>query len=422
MTRPNPDIALIYHYDLARALADEVVDWQAIPVNVQAGREGGDLCRAAADFAKRRDLFAMPAPHAETPAEVSRLRAVGQAEDETSGAARPEAVEDDTRTSDLASSADFAKRRDLFAMPAPNKENHERNAVSGMEAGHGNGTTTAQAQEAKEAKDRGKSAPVTPTTVTNDEIAAPVGPNPTVEQWTADPEPSTASTAVPGRAAEVEAVRPGNSEASEGGLPHHRDQLIARIKDLIAEHPEAEPLLRRYWPEGVSTLKHDGHSDAQLQLILAAVRRVEAEVGAGWHPDDGPPPHTADPEYEAEMQHQSATVDEGGRVDQEEVDALAFMFNALDPDSQELCMQIAREAHAVIRPISVSANPTVRRWSIARAVIAWAATGRSVDELWFVASNLATFEQCRDPSATLGGLISQFTIEQADGLYEAAGQ
>jgi hypothetical protein len=64
----------------------------------------------------------------------------------------------------------------------------------------------------------------------------------------------------------------------------------------------------------------------------------------------------------------------------------------------------------------------VRRWSIARAVIAWAATGRSVDELWFVASNLATFEQCRDPSATLGGLISQFTIEQADGLYEAAGQ
>jgi hypothetical protein len=91
--------------DALDLLAGEVVDWQAIPVNVQAGREGGDLCRAAADFAKRRDLF---------------------------------------------------------AMPAPNKENHERNAVSGMEAGHGNGTTTAQAQEAKEAKDRGKSAPFAP--------------------------------------------------------------------------------------------------------------------------------------------------------------------------------------------------------------------------------------------------------------------
>jgi hypothetical protein len=42
----------------------------------------------------------------------------------------------------------------------------------------------------------------------------------------------------------------------------------------------------------VPTLKHDGHSDAQLQLILAAVRRVEAEVGAGWHPDDSAEPRS----------------------------------------------------------------------------------------------------------------------------------
>ncbi len=60
--KPNPDIALIYHYDLARALNGEPVDWQAIPVNIAAGREGGNLCRLAADFGKRRDLFAMPAP------------------------------------------------------------------------------------------------------------------------------------------------------------------------------------------------------------------------------------------------------------------------------------------------------------------------------------------------------------------------
>jgi len=58
---PNPHIAIIYHYDLARALAGEVVDWQAIPVSVDAGRDGGNLCRQAADFGRRRDLFAMPA-------------------------------------------------------------------------------------------------------------------------------------------------------------------------------------------------------------------------------------------------------------------------------------------------------------------------------------------------------------------------
>jgi hypothetical protein len=97
-------------------------------------------------------------------------------------------------------------------------------------------------------------------------------------------------------------------------------------------------------------------------------------------------------------------------------------LNDLAPEGRVLCAQIASEAHQAGRSISVTANPTVRRWSIARAVIAWAGSGRSVDELWLAASNLATFEQCRDPSATLGGLISQFDIAQADRLYEAAGQ
>jgi hypothetical protein len=344
---PNPDIALIYHYDLARALAGEVVDWQAIPVNVRAGREGGDLCRAAADFAKRRDLFAMPAPS-------KSVVCTG-----------------------------------AYDCPAP-------------EHIHGCFADSPCPHEPRQ-------------------IAAPVGPNPAVEQRTADPEPSTASTAVPGRAAEVEAVRSGNSEASEGGLPHHRDQLIARIKDVIASWPSADPLLRRHWPEGVPTLKHDGHTDAQLQLILAAVRRVEAEVGAGWHPDDGPPPHVnTDPR--AQVDYPTVVVDEGGRADLVSIQALHAAHGRLSFEQGALVAQIATEARQAGRNLSVSANPTVRRWSIARAVIAWAASGRTVDELWFHASMIATFGECKDSGATLGGLLSQFTISQADRLYEAAGQ
>jgi hypothetical protein len=366
--KPNPDIALIYHYDLARALAGEVVDWQAIPVNVQAGREGGDLCRAAADFARRRDLFAMPAPEraGSTPAPSTdgylpefESPAVGRA---GQGSPRTEIA------------------LDPFAGPPP-KVVFEPELMGGM-------------------RRRKRS-----------EIAAPVGPNPAVEQRTADPEPSpVASRVVPGRAG------PGNTIAN-------RVVLRARIADLIAEHPEAETLLRTHWPEGVPTLKHDGHSDAQLQLILAAVRRVEAEVGAGWHPDDGPPPHV-NTNPRAEVDYPTAVVDEGGPVSDEqrlELEDLHARYIVL-VSQRDLCRQIAAEANAAGRSISVTANPTVRRWSIARAVIAWAASGRSVDELWLVASNLATFEQCRDPSATLGGLISQFTIEQADRLYEAVSE
>ncbi len=98
------------------------------------------------------------------------------------------------------------------------------------------------------------------------------------------------------------------------------------------------------------------------------------------------------------------------------------LVDRLDDDGKTLCKQIAGEAYDAGRSISVTANPTMRRYQLARAVIAWAASGRSVDELWFQASLIATHQQCCDADATLGGLISQFTILQADRLHEAAEQ
>lgn len=319
--RPNPDVALIYHYDLARALDGELVDWQAIPVNVAAGREGGDLCRAAADFAKRRDLFAMPAPT----------------------------------------------------------------------------------------------------------IAAPVAPQSAVEQ-PVEPEPSAATQAVPGSTniaapaiplAEGQPVadpEPFRSVVDSGSAATH-DRLRARIADLIwAGH---EPVVRRHWPEGVAPLSKPGHTDAELEQILAAVRRVEAEVGAPWHPDDGTPPSPVAPSP-APLLSPATVPDEGDEAQPAQLAALHNQWARLDLAGQELATQIAAEAYAAGRSISVSASPTVRRWSIARALIAWAASGRPVDELWCKAAVIATHEQCEDADATLGGLLSTFTIEQADALYEAA--
>jgi hypothetical protein len=261
---PHPDIALIYHYDLARALNGEPVDWQAIPVNVDAGREGGDLCRAAADFAKRRDLFAMPAPQDASRANGETRLSVGQTDDAMSGQAlHQEAGEVSARP---------ASSVDLFAVPA--------------------------------------------------------GP-PAVEQPAVDPEPPTASSVVPRSAAECTCApcttpqygAPGVAHCAaccSGSLiveydyacpvaehrtmaerqfgsmlaPTDRDRLVARIGDLIDWHVKGEPLLRGFWPEGVPTLRHEGHTDDELAQILAAVRRVEAEVGAPFHPDDSPPPQS----------------------------------------------------------------------------------------------------------------------------------
>ena len=99
-------------------------------------------------------------------------------------------------------------------------------------------------------------------------------------------------------------------------------------------------------------MKHTGHTDDQLARILAAVRSVEAQVGASWHPDDG-------------------------------------------------------------------AGPSVRL-AQKRALKAW--EGRHPDECWFAASLIATYAQCMNPDVTLEAFVGQFTIEQADRLYLAAGQ
>jgi hypothetical protein len=222
MTRPNPHIALIYHYDLARALDGEPVDWQAIPVNVDAGREGGDLCRAAADFGKRRDLFAMPAPRA----------------------ADPDVI---LATVDLSGSES----------PGPPGEA----ATGGIK------------------------------------LAAPAATSSAVEQSVVDPEPPTASSVVPVSAADrMSPPCPRHAQAGFVGEcicpANTRDRLRARIRDLIGSHIASQDLLRLYWPEGVPTLKHEGHTDDQLAQILTAVRRVEAEVGAPFHPDDGAEPRS----------------------------------------------------------------------------------------------------------------------------------
>ncbi len=280
--KPNPDIALIYHYDLARALAGEVVDWQAIPVNVQAGREGGDLCRLAADFGKRRDLFAMPAPIKDNPHY------------------QPEFYKSESAISALSQHKLWGRATELNALAQ---------VVSG-EVPVADGY------------------PTSPDTY----IAAPVpAPAEAVEQPAVDPQPVTASSPVAVSAAA-------------------RDKLRARIKQLVAGDIHAEALLRHYWPPAVLTLKHQGHSPEQFDRILAAVRRVESEIGAGWHPDDSPEPRSAK--------------------------------------------------------------------AIRRAVDAWA--GRDPGTAWFAASLIATFEQCRNADATFEDLVSQFSIEQADRLHDAA--
>lgn len=214
---------------------------------------------------------------------------------------------------------------------------------------------------------------------------------------------------------EVERPAPGAmSPETPGATP---DELRSRIGQLIdAGHKE---LLVKRWPRradgtGVPTFKIGGHVDSDWPLLEAMVVAVEAEVGA---PFDPPPP-AAQPKPKRKKRTEPASViDEGGNLTPIDLETLSRAYGALGGAGLAAIKRIANEANAAGRSISVQLHPTVRRWSIARALIRWAQNSRDTDELFAAVAAIAN--DVSDPDATLGALIGAFTIEQANALHDA---
>jgi len=116
--------------------------------------------------------------------------------------------------------------------------------------------------------------------------------------------------------------------------------------------------------------------------------------------------------------------DEGGDVDPATVAALQAAFAALPDAARQAIGVISAEANAAGRPISVTQSPTLRRWSIARALVAWGQEwvddewNSRDDLLWFRVGNLLDSSQVTDDDTTLGALIGALTIEQANALHD----
>ena len=116
--------------------------------------------------------------------------------------------------------------------------------------------------------------------------------------------------------------------------------------------------------------------------------------------------------------------DEGGDVDPTAVAALQAAFAALPDAARQAIGVISAEANAAGRPISVTQSPTLRRWSIARALVAWASWSDGItaedafDFLWSSVGHVLDSSQVTDDDETLGALIGALTIEQANALHD----
>lgn len=195
----------------------------------------------------------------------------------------------------------------------------------------------------------------------------------------------------------------------------NRDRLRERIRSLMNDGHEE--LVRKAWPQGVPPLSKDGHTTEQLEAILAALRKVEADVGAQFH-DDDMQSAKPEPRPKVETPAPAPTIDEGGNVSVGDVEKLQARLGALPANRRDVLKEIAAEAHAEGRSISISQRPTERRHAIVGALIDWAASNASYDDLWAAVALVVDDLTYSDADERLGSIVSRLTLDEATRLAE----
>lgn len=193
----------------------------------------------------------------------------------------------------------------------------------------------------------------------------------------------------------------------------NRDRLRERIRSLMNDGHEE--LVRKAWPQGVPPLSKDGHTTEQLEAILAALRKVEADIGAQFH-DDDMQSAKPEPRPKVETPAPAPAIDEGGNVSVGDVEKLQARLGALPANRRDVLKEIAAEAHAEGRSISISQRPTERRHAIVGALIDWAASSASYDDLWAGVALVASTTD--DADERLGSIVSRLTIDEATRLAD----
>lgn len=112
---PNTSVAIIYNYDLKRALDGELVEWLAIPIDLAVARKGGDLSFEASRFISEHQMFAPPlaTPDAFGPQIAPAASLAGDAPDDATSAAP--SVERDTPAQAVAAAAGVSESANPFA-------------------------------------------------------------------------------------------------------------------------------------------------------------------------------------------------------------------------------------------------------------------------------------------------------------------
>lgn len=415
---PHPDVALIYHYDLARALDGEPVAWQAIPVNLAAARAGGEIVKAAQQWAKRTDLFAPPitikgarpcdttsttrGPSSQT---TSRVSAMSAPAGTSTSSMTTTSDETDTRQSSQAptDSENKAPRADTTPPTSPSPSTStaassaSRDALRAriaelVEAGHEPLIRAAWPHGV---------APLSKAGHTSDDLALILTAVRRVESdvsWPFRPDDGTVATP----------TRKGSTWP---------DTTTREMSSSSISSTPATSAPTTLAPGSTSTSSPTPSSSSETPSSTETTSDSTTESD----PEDMP---SASPAVTDESPPRPAPQlpDEGGDVDPVTVAALQAAFAALPDPARQAIGVISREANDAGRPISVTLSPTLRRWSIARALVAWGQQWGGhcmvLDVLWDAVGQILVSSQVTDDDTTLGALIGALTIDQANALAD----
>lgn len=392
---PHSEWAIIAHLDVLAALEGEAT-CTPILVDINAGRMAGDLCHAAKQWQKRNDLFGRLHRIEGEPCTTTSPTTTATASSSTTATSPPAPTSTpDTNSSTSPSSQPETPSNSASAgtthtsTPACSRDALRARIAELIAAGH-------------EALIRAHwphgVAPLSKLGHTADDLALILTAVRRVESdvsWPFRPDDGTVATP----------TRKGST------WPDTTTDTTLPLASSTSTTDAATSCANR--PTSTSSPTPSSSSETPSSTETTSDSTTESD------PEDMPP---ASPAVTDESPPRPAPQlpDEGGDVDPATVAALQAAFAALPDAARQAIGVISAEANAAGRPISVTQSPTLRRWSIARALVRWGRLGeaRHLSELWFCAGDLLDSSQVTDDDTTLGALIGALTIDQANALAD----
>lgn len=229
-----------------------------------------------------------------------------------------------------------------------------------------------------------------------------------------------------GSGAGVDVVEP--QVATEVPTPPAPTERLLWVKDristLVANYPDAAQWLARHWPENVPTFKQStDHTNAQLDEIIAVIVVAEREHDVPFGPSDptikvvAEKPKATRKKKPAGPAFLHRDIDEGREMDPGDIAALKRAIDRLEPGHQALLGAIAAQASQAQKSINVSGTPTLRRFSIVRALLQLT---QFEDEDIIRAIVATVLPELADTTVTLGAAIGSLTTAEAHAVHDIA--